>query len=555
MTVSIIYKSNMSIKSIAIKSMSSAMALEGENKVGALLFFTMLKRNRPQLILLTALLATACLFVTLQLGDVYRTTAILQFSPAGSQSINHDMRINRHITQLQQLNDSDSPLQQALKESRYRYQGQVPELYVSRVNRSYLIEISIESQQPARLAESLDMALTAYIAANADHITADKTPVPVWLKSKLSDVEIQIETLTRDINLLTQQINSNSNNNSNLADNLTLLHQRKIKLANYAAQYTDLQRVYQQILSVKQLSKYDLSLYQSTSEPVSVSGERNINIFAGVMFSWLLLCPIFFFSMSRLREKVTGIDDIKHKLHTPLIALTLASEQLNENDQILVANYAKNYFQQAFLLNRQLNQKKILTLTSIHPQEGATQTTWQLASAISNNKRIFIIDLNIAQNHHTLDWLKSSFYTQSIIFSTQSTVAPPCTSLKGRNKVYHSVVDNIHVMPLDQEWLQQSNTHDLQKLRSDLLKSMKNYDLILFDTPALNTSDAAMKVSQISDGTLLIIKPNTNSVGQIRKHMLALLKNYTPIDGVILNQAQVTMAIAKQLKIHPQTNG
>lgn len=517
------------------------MELEGEHKVGSRLFFAMFKRNRYQLILFTALLAAVCLFVAFQLGDVYRTTAILRFSPDGSQSINPDTRINSHITQLQQLNNPGSALQQTAR------------LYVSRVNRSYLIEISIESQQPAQLAKSLDLALAAYIADNANHITSDTMPDPAWLKSKLSDIQTQIETLTQDINQLTQQINNSNNNGRHLVDNLAVLHQGEITRNNYAAQFSRLQDIYQKVPSAEQLIRYDLSLYQPASDPVSISEERNINIFAAVIFSWLLLCPIFIFSMSRLREKITDIDDIKHKLHTPLIALTLASEQLNRDDQQKVANYAKNYFQQAFLLNQQLNQKKILTLTSIHPQEGTTQTTWQLASAISNNKKILIVDLNIAQNPRTIDWLKSSFDTPSTAIGHSA--APSCSSRKNQHKTYHSVVENIHVMPLDEDWLQKSSHNDLVLLRADLLKSMRNYDLILFDAPALNSSDAAMKVSQISDGTLLIIKPNINSVGKIRKHMLTLLKNYTPIDGVILNQAKMTMAIAKQLKIHPQTNG
>ena len=484
-------------------------------------------RLRPAC-LLVILLLMMVLFAINQLDNNYRSRAILQFTPTLSAPALSTRQIDYYLKQLRQFSEFE----------------------VRRINNSYLIEVRSEGKRPDLLSQQLSEDLNRYIHVYTkplnSQVASSSTLTNPWLSDKIAQLNRVIPLLRLNSTRLTKLIAANQQ----LPTNLALWQENQHRLQTLQRQRSQIQQLYQHQASPRQ--RYDLSWYQPPSTPILINYERYF-----LLFMIAAVCTLCYGSYKLYRRhfhhKLTTVGDIQRNLQLPVLAMSFSKNTLDEWQWQRLQHYTNSYFQQAFLLNRQLNNKQIITLAPMTTADSNRATVWQLFTALRHSKRILLIDCDaphdaaICDSH--IDWSRSTIdlqcHPEHQLVQQQLANSG---SLADQGKIYHSHYLNIDIMPLAQDWLLYCDPAALQQLRSHLLKLQRHYQLIVFIPSPLSHSPTAQRCGQISDANLLLLNASQQP-RHIRQYITNLRDNAVYPDGIILTQTKVSKAISSQLQL------
>ncbi|MDF5707845.1 MAG: polysaccharide biosynthesis tyrosine autokinase [Nostoc sp. S4] len=96
-------------------------------------------------------------------------------------------------------------------------------------------------------------------------------------------------------------------------------------------------------------------------------------------------------------------------------------------------------------------------------------------------------------------------------------------------------IENLSVLTCGKAHPRPSQLLDSETMRSLIAEAIAKYDLVIIDTPPLNTSADAATLGRYSDGVVLITRPNFTLKELLRKAVSELTHNQIPILGVVVN--------------------
>jgi polysaccharide biosynthesis transport protein len=180
---------------------------------------------------------------------------------------------------------------------------------------------------------------------------------------------------------------------------------------------------------------------------------------------------------------------------------------------------------------------KTLLVTSTVPHEGKTTTLVNLAVSLARaGKKVLLIDTDLQSGQIHCIFQQESFpgLTDFLIdenkFSDTPSLAEPL--------IRPTAVNNLYIFPTG-TYVSNPEMFLSAKELDGLLQSLEQeYDMILFDSPALLSTADAMMVAPRVDGTLLVLKSGTTK-RHVAREAIELLENINAkILGVILNHSK-----------------
>ncbi|MCJ7679958.1 MAG: polysaccharide biosynthesis tyrosine autokinase, partial [Candidatus Aminicenantes bacterium] len=174
---------------------------------------------------------------------------------------------------------------------------------------------------------------------------------------------------------------------------------------------------------------------------------------------------------------------------------------------------------------------KIITFTSSFPQEGKSSTVANLAVSFSQlGKRVLLIDADLRRPR-----LHKIFKA--------SNIRGLSNYLTGKIMVEEAV----QMTAIKNMWLIPSGPNPpnpAELLDSDTMKELaawaaENYDIVLIDSPpALAVIDPVV-LSQVSDSTVIVVRPGKTSKKALIKTIAEIRKSTAQIIGIIYNEVKV----------------
>ena len=170
----------------------------------------------------------------------------------------------------------------------------------------------------------------------------------------------------------------------------------------------------------------------------------------------------------------------------------------------------------------------MIVMSSIVPEEGKSSAALYLAAtAAMLSRRTLIIDADLRQpiQHHLLDVSSYPGLTEAL--------ENPSTFI---SVVRPTGIKNLSVLPHGQ-----TNNRPAALIESRAMKTLLEavaefYDLVIVDSsPAIVSSDAAA-LSQLTDGVVLVVRPNYISKETILDEIATLKQNNAKILGVAINE-------------------
>jgi polysaccharide biosynthesis transport protein len=198
-----------------------------------------------------------------------------------------------------------------------------------------------------------------------------------------------------------------------------------------------------------------------------------------------------------------------------------------EHPKSPVAECARSIRTNLLFMGTDRVQKRIL-LTSAGPTEGKSTTAVVLGTTMAQaGQRVLLIDTDLRKPrlHKTFGVSGERGLTSVLLEAAQLEEAIKATQVVG--------LDLLPCGPLPPNPAEILHTEKFRRL-VDLLGT--RYDLLVFDSPPIHAVTDAVILSQIVDGTLLVVKASKTAKDSVRRATRQLLDVNAKILGVVLNQ-------------------
>jgi polysaccharide biosynthesis transport protein len=204
---------------------------------------------------------------------------------------------------------------------------------------------------------------------------------------------------------------------------------------------------------------------------------------------------------------------------------------------------------------------KVLTVTSILPQEGKSTVAANLAIALSQEGySTLLVEADFQDPIQEYIWSQSSEMGLRNVLAAQ---------ISWRD-VVGQTFPNLHVMlagDLDNQDIPDLNSIGVRNLVSTAIPSLDSkpmeqllielsahYDFTILDTAALNAVADTARLSQLTDGMLLVVQPGRINIDSVTFAQKVLSQISKPILGLILNQVQPIHEPDAYYYLSPQQN-
>lgn len=318
------------------------------------------------------------------------------------------------------------------------------------------------------------------------------------------------------------------------------------EIINVTVKYNDSKKVYKIANKLNQVfySKAELLGNEENIEildspviptsPINTSPIKNIAIATSL---GLIISLFVIFIKAYFDDKITRIEDVEKYIKLSLLGVI---PHINKNKKL--ENDASKFIKsEAFreirtnieFSNVDNNIKSVL-VTSTKGQEGKTTIVSQLALCFAalENKKIFLIDCNLRN---------PGIHKEFNIANSKGLVE----ILTGKNSIEECInyVDipnsnnqKLHFITAGKTPLNPSELLSTKKM-INLLNVLKNeYDYVFIDSPSIETISDASIVSNIVDGTILVIGLGETNIKNIEVTKEKLLNAKANIIGAILNK-------------------
>ncbi|PEJ59494.1 capsular biosynthesis protein [Bacillus sp. AFS002410] len=173
---------------------------------------------------------------------------------------------------------------------------------------------------------------------------------------------------------------------------------------------------------------------------------------------------------------------------------------------------------------------KSILVTSSEPSEGKTTTIANLAVTYAQQgKKVLLVDADLRKPQ-----LHSDFKLEN--FKGLTTAIAQEKSLK--DFIQKSQIDNLSILTSGPIPPNPSELLSSEKMKNLIAIMYEQFDIVLFDAPPLLAVTDAQIISQVCDGTILVVRRGHASKEKIKKAKELLTLVNANILGVVLNRAE-----------------
>jgi polysaccharide biosynthesis transport protein len=370
----------------------------------------------------------------------------------------------------------------------------------------------------------------AYITESVSPSAQSRSTISV-LSNQIADLEKELETLDQDYKELSAKSNG-------YLQQIAVLRQT---IQSDQSAYSDILNRYDSVLStnLRQERAQDIILVSPAIKPTKPTGFGQIFIIGLGLICGLIIGSIAAFMYDNLDTRLFSNGQISLATH----ALVLGSfpkirnhkehtlPLMNENSTV-----HRDYWMLCARVMKLLQEKSLKTIlvTSPGPQEGKSTITAALAAGMArNNHKVLVVDADLRRPQQeklfqlTVDKGFDTFLTDN--------------NSQIDDLIKKEVEPGIDLLP--SLTVCEDPTDLLQSPRFNvLLKNIKKYDAVLFDTPALLVAPDAYTIAKNMDCVVVIAQMGQTTSEDLRSVCDHLEAVGARLLGVIMNQVPANMS-------------
>lgn len=255
----------------------------------------------------------------------------------------------------------------------------------------------------------------------------------------------------------------------------------------------------------------------------------NLNMAIGGLLGIITGIFLVYF-LEYTNNTIKASKDIEEKIQLPLIGqIPKFNIKINQN---ITSNIDESYkILRTNILSLTKNNIHSVLITSSELSEGKSNIISNIAIAMAlNNKKVLLIDSNLRKPciHKLFDITKREGLTDK---------------LRNDSKSYDKFVQltgikNLHIMTSGHICMNSSEILGSDEMKYLLEEVKNNYDIVLLDSPPLESIADASVLSTITDATILICAFEETKIDELKHSKETLDKLDTNILGVILNKIE-----------------
>jgi Mrp family chromosome partitioning ATPase len=367
--------------------------------------------------------------------------------------------------------------------------------------------------------DSLQNVLTTYINQAEDKTTFNSSSTKEDLVKEKLNAEIQLEMAKNSVSSLDNMVNNLSGKLNVLAPNQANIQAYEQSIANESRELEELKRGYNQ---TKLESSFPIRLRQvemAMPELAQPSKKILLVLLAGIVS--FLFCVGVLFVMYYIDKSINDTQQLADSTGQPVIgvlsfikAATLDPDALWEkNNETKSLRQLKSQLRSLrFEVDNDLNDSKIISVTSLQSQEGKTFFALNLAYAYKMiNKKVLLIDGNF-DNPAISEATRPDLYLEDYLLSKQE--IHNINELDKNFVVMGNKGEDISLLEI--------SNHATIQLKLKALK--ERFDIILIEIPSLDVFNKAREWVSFSDKVVPVFAAGQN-LGDGKKKEIDYLKS------------------------------
>jgi len=209
------------------------------------------------------------------------------------------------------------------------------------------------------------------------------------------------------------------------------------------------------------------------------------------------------------------------------------------------SSYFADFYRLFHRISRMNNSQtgKVLYVTSATAGEGKTTvaTFLSITASLSSHKHYLIIDgdLHRPSVHERFGYSRTMGLTELLSGESELT-----------DVIYKTEYRGLHVITAGKLVNHPFQLFSLERIREILQMLKKYYEFIIIDGPPLVPVSDSLKLAQVADGTILVVKAG-QTPREVAAHAVTILRDADlPIWGVVLNDTGEVLPYYYQPKYH-----
>lgn len=181
---------------------------------------------------------------------------------------------------------------------------------------------------------------------------------------------------------------------------------------------------------------------------------------------------------------------------------------------------------------------RIVTITSSVSNEGKSQICANLALAMAQGeRRVLLVDANLRNPTQHLIWGLNN--SQGLIDLILDRVSVDKTSLNKvtTHSIIQNVLPNLDVLPSGGTISNTLALLESMAMSALVEKFKREYDMVIFDTPALKGKADAGLLGKLSDGVVLVVRTGVADIESVREAQEFLENSRQTVLGMVFNEA------------------
>jgi polysaccharide biosynthesis transport protein len=329
--------------------------------------------------------------------------------------------------------------------------------------------------------------------------------------------------------------------------------------------YNDLLKKLQETQVAANQAQGNVRIISKAMVPDKPSAPRKPLYIATGLILGSILAFLTMYGLEMFNKSLRTVDEIRQRFNLPILGVIplLGRKRLrffydrtaqSATPQRYLVDFPTHKISDAYRL-LQSNLKslgvskrcKVLTVTSILPQEGKSTVAANLAIALSQDGHsTLLIEADFQDPIQEYIWSQSSEVGLNNVLAAHASwrdaiqqTLPNLHVMLAGNLEHQAIpgMDSIGASNLVGSALPSLDSKPMKTLLAEL---SHYYDFILLDTTAIKTTADTARLSQLVDGILLVVQPGHIDVDSVTFGQQVLSQISNPVLGLILNQVQST---------------
>ncbi|WP_323846385.1 GumC family protein [Microbulbifer magnicolonia] len=242
-----------------------------------------------------------------------------------------------------------------------------------------------------------------------------------------------------------------------------------------------------------------------------------------------------------LDDAVRNPEDVEFSLQESLFGLIPMLPKIKDERQDLRIYFDPRQYRFAeavrtlrtSLVLSQLEQPtKVIGVTSTAPGEGKTTVSESLAFALAQMESVLLIDADLRRSSVGKDFSLPSKHPGLTDLLTNSNSIEEC--------IYHDHDTGLDIIPAGTTPPDALKVLGSPAFANTVKMLADRYDCIIIDTPPVHAVSDALLISRVVQTMLYVIKADSTGKRLVRKGLERFAQSGRPIDGVVLNQFDIT---------------